>query len=344
MQERKLTVFFAFFAYAGNGGIACEHPSLRRWFAQTYHRAKSDPRIQNVHEGTFTDTPITMTRNASVMKAREVGADVLVMIDSDMWVDKYIGRSLTAKPFFESSFDFLYKHFERGPCAVFAPYCGPPPDPTGGGMECVYMFRWTDIESDTEQPQFALQKYTREDAALRCGFEPVGAAPTGVCMFDMRMFKLTEPRDKKDAPWFYYEWTDKFQQAKGSTEDVTATRDMALQCWITHGYNGIYANWDAWAGHMKSKCVGKPNIFHGDTVSSKFVKAVRDNYARAERVIDVGAGENDGIAAPPEENIAKRMGWTGKQPDVHAEDIDPANRIAELEMVKAAAAELNGNI
>lgn len=339
MTPFKLNVFFAFFAYAGNGGISCEHPGLRVWFAKLMRALDKDERIGRMMEKTFMDTPITMTRNGAVMKAREFKADVLVMIDSDMEPDLYLGRHPTARPFFQSSFDFLYKHYQRGPCAIFAPYCGPPPHPTYGGMECVYMFRWTDVESGTENPLFALQKFSREDAAMRSGFEQVDAAPTGLSMFDMRMFELTEPKDTRDKPWFYYEWTDKYQQAKGSTEDVTATRDMALACQVKHGYNGVYSNWDAWAGHMKTKCVGKPVVFHGDTVASKFVKAVQDNFSRDERIVDWGAGD-DG-ASHPEDNMAARIGWPGKDQE---EDclLDPANLAAERLSVAAAAKELNG--
>ncbi len=89
-----------------------------------------------------------------------------------------------------------------------------------------------------------------------------------------RLFELTEPKTKHDYPWFYYEYTDKFQHTKCSTEDVTASRDMSLAGCRQLGYNPVFVNWDAWAGHIKQKTVGKPQLVTPDHVSQKLHEAV----------------------------------------------------------------------
>jgi hypothetical protein len=88
-------------------------------------------------------------------------------------------------------------------------------------------------------------------------------------MYDMRCFPLTEPKTENDKPWFFYEWKDKYQADKASTEDVTQTRDLSLVGTQTLGYNPVFCNWDAWAGHWKPKCVSKPQVISASGISEK---------------------------------------------------------------------------
>ena len=134
-MQQKFNVGFVTFSYGGNGGISSEVPNIREWMVPLVTNASKDPRIGQIRVWNLADTPITMTRNRAVIQARETGVDVLVMIDSDMFPDMQAGQP-DAKPFFESSFDFLVNHYPNGPVVIGAPYCGPPP------VECVYVFRW----------------------------------------------------------------------------------------------------------------------------------------------------------------------------------------------------------
>jgi hypothetical protein len=269
MIQAKLNVFFGFYPYGGNGATSAEHPNIRTWFAKTVNWCKNDPRVGEIITRDFSDTPITMTRNQSVLVARKTGADVLVMIDSDQQLDLYAGLDENAKDFFPSSFDFLYERKMKGlVTTVGAPYCGPPPE------ECVYVFKWCNAESHNPNVDHRLAMYSREEGAILAGIQPCAALPTGCIMFDMAMFEVTDPKheyyallkkygDKKIAealtrPWFYYEWKDIYQAEKASTEDVTASRDMVLCAYAKLWYNSMFCNWDAWAGHWKPKCVGKP--------------------------------------------------------------------------------------
>jgi hypothetical protein len=257
----KFSVFFARFPYG-----AIEHPDTTEWLISTAVKCKLDPRVDKVHYGRFDDTPITMTRNLAVERAKEAGADYLVMIDNDMSPDIPV---LGAKPFWESTMEFMLNH--NGPCIVTAPYCGPPP-------RCnIYVFQWANWMNNSAQPDIKLDQFTREQAAQLSGIQRVGAAPTGICIIDMRTFKKLKP------PYFYYEWADKeLQHQKASTEDVTFTRDADML--------GIpvYCNWDAWAGHWKRYRVDKPVPIYSEAVSEKYRQAVIDNISLHKKLVIVG--------------------------------------------------------
>jgi hypothetical protein len=239
-----------------------------------------DPRVANIQVWNLSDTPITMTRNRAVLMARQYGVDVLVMVDSDMKPDLYAGQP-DAKAFLSSSFDFLVDHYHKGPVVIGAPYCGPPPH------ENVYVFRWQARQSEHANPDFALEMYDRDTGARMAGIQECAALPTGLIMYDMRAFEITEPKEDGDKPWFYYEYPDKYQAEKASTEDVTMTRDLSLTGTQTLGYNPVFCNWDAWAGHWKPKCVGKPQLIQAVDVSSKLKQCWGANYDSGVKVMSV---------------------------------------------------------
>lgn len=296
MQPRKLNVAFASFPYGGNGGISSEIPALRHWYLKTIPPLKQDPRIGEVTWFDVSDTPITMTRNQAVEKARTLKADVLVMVDSDQFPDRNPER-LGAKPFFSSSFDFLYKHYDRGPVMIGAPYCGPPP------ARNVYVFEWAGYENEPADDNFRLEQFSRERAACMAGIQECGALPTGLIMFDMRLFDIIDP------PYFAYEYEGEGlpcphcgvrkpgkQAYKASTEDVVMTRDASMNALVKLGYNATFCNWDAWAGHMKSENVGAPQLLTADMVSRQLTRAVLQGRRANEQLITVGGERNGHIS------------------------------------------------
>lgn len=280
MTERKLNVGVVSFAYGGNGGISSEHPNVRDWICSVQTKTLDDKRINRAVTFTLSDTPITMTRNQAIREARKQGLDVLVMIDSDQAPDIEAGRDRFALPFWETSFDYLYKHFDKGPVCIGAPYCGPPPH------ENVYVFRWANEQSDMPDPQAKLTAYTREEASYQTGIKPVAALPTGLTMWDLRCFDYMTP------PYFYYEYTDEYETEKASTEDVTATRDLSLAVAVKLGYCPTLCNWDAWAGHWKPKCVRKPQPLCATDVGDHLAKAFASGRDREMRQGEVDLTAN----------------------------------------------------
>ena len=279
-MQQKFSIGFCTFSYGGNGGISSEVPDIREWMVPGVTELSKDPRVEAVRIWNLADTPITMTRNRSVLMAREYGIDFLVMVDSDMKPDMYVGQE-GAKKFLQSSFDFLVEHYAKGPAVVGAPYCGPPPN------ENVYVFRWQNLQSENANPDFQLEMYDRNTAPKLAGIQECAALPTGLIMYDMRAFALTEPKAEGDKPWFYYEYTSKFQEDKASTEDVTMTRDLALVGIQKLGYNPVYCNWDAWAGHWKPKCVGKPMCVQSKDISGKLKQCWEADYDSGVKIVDL---------------------------------------------------------
>lgn len=305
---RKLSVAFARFPYGGVGASSLEVPDIGDWLCDTALKCKGDPRIEWTKRFRVSDTPITMTRNKAVRKSQGINADVLVMLDSDMCPDCELLGDASAKPFWETSFDFLYKHWEKGPVIIAAPYCGPPP------YSNTYVFRWAQWSNHLLPQDMRIEMYGREEAAMRSGIQggEVAALPTGCIMYDMRIFDYLEP------PWFYYEWKNKFQDEKASTEDVTMTRDACLRAQLKLGYNPLHINWDAWAGHWKPFLVRKPRPITVEEVGQRYTNAVKDHFHRDEREITVGEckmltpqqeAETDAALARMAQRDEKRNAW-----------------------------------
>jgi hypothetical protein len=289
MQSRKYKVFFAFFPYGGNGGSPSEHPAVRTWFAKTLLTLKENPLVHDFCWKDFDDTPITMTRNQAVLAARQVKADILVMIDSDMIPDLYLlggdysksGHAVGAKPFLPQAIDLIDQYYETGPVIVAAPYCGPPPD------ESPYVFVWEESPSEAATPDLKLRMMTRTEASMRTGVSSAAALPTGLIAFDVRAFKYTEPQEGGRG-WFYYEFDDHYHAAKGGTEDVMATRDLSLAIQTKLGYNPLKVTWDSWAGHMKPRVVGKPTLTYASSVDARYRKAIEEGANHNERIVEIG--------------------------------------------------------
>lgn len=314
MQARKLDVAIATFPYGGNGGVSSEVPTVRDWLIRTAIEAGRDERIHRFDIKNFSDTPITMTRSAAVKWARENRYDVLLMIDSDMAPDCETGDP-QAKPFWSTSFDFLYGHFDKGPVAICAPYCGGPPD------ECVYVFQWANRETGHPNPDWQMKMIDRRHAEILGGIQQVDAQPTGLILYDLRLF------DNLPYPWFDYEYKgdgaacDHCGQRKpgpraekASTEDVASTRNIAMHAQRLLGYNPLYCNWDAWAGHWKPKLVRKPRSPKLESIEGGYRHAVQQGHKAGAQLIHVG---NELPAdAPPMPNLSLkelRYGMSNRQ-------------------------------
>ena len=311
MQNAQLKLYIVQFAYSGNGGVASSIPEIGKWLFKLGIKISKDDRISSaVGIDDICDTPITMTRNAAVQNARSMGADFMLMIDSDNEPDVVLGKQPYAKPFWDTSFDFLYERKMRGlPTCVGAPYSGPPPHPTRGGEENPYLFQWENTASDEDHAGFRLAALSRTEAALRkgTGIQPAAALPTGLILYTLDCFDLMTP------PYFHYEWEDKYQSQKASTEDVVNTRDLSILGHEKIGEDIVFVNHDAWAGHRKVKTVGPPEIMRTDMVSKMFAEAVMRNVNCTDRIY----------------NVDFESRHKGKDPDEGRKDPSPINGIGD---------------
>lgn len=312
MTPRKHKILVCLAPYGGNGGISSLHPSVCNWLIKNVQKMNRDERIEDVKYCEVSDTPVTMSRNRFVEVARQQGCDLLLMIDSDQFPDYELdyNKDPLAKPFWDTSFDFLYKHWDKGPCVIGAPYCGPSPH------QNVYVFHWTNLRNETANNPPRLDQYKREHAAIMEGIQECAALPTGLILYDIRCFDLIKP------PYFYYryegdgarcEHCNEFkpgqQTKKSSTEDVTNTVDISLAGLAQKGYNPVFVNWDAWAGHVKPEVVGKPRPVFADKVSAKLKAAIEAGISSDDRLVDVDGSEFKHLAvnvalpsSPPAEN------------------------------------------
>jgi hypothetical protein len=294
-EQKKLSLYIGIPAYGGNGGVSSLYPEIARWLAELTLILKSDERIGEVHVDFHADCPITMVRNGYVEKARKAGCQLLLMVDSDQNPNHHLGESWY-KPFFPEAFNALYEHYEKGPLVIGAPYCGPP-----GSGENTYVFFWENHGIRGDETAFKMEQYPRAIAAQMRGIQPVAALPTGMILFDMRIFGLLDVNRKSKEQvleefkggrigmtealrciqdgYFYYEWTDHTASDKASTEDVTATRDMSIIGQVQLGYNPVLCAWDSWVGHMKPMCVGKPKNFTVEQIGGVMKRAVLDGHS-----------------------------------------------------------------
>lgn len=300
MPARKFRIFVSFFPYGGNGSAPSEHPAIRNWFSKFLRDCytKYADQVADVVWKDFADTPVTMTRNAAVLAAREAQADILVMIDSDQVPDLYLDpayraqfpdEAKTARPFLEVVLEEFDARWHVGPYSICAPYCGPPP------YSPVYIFTWATGAQEIADSRVKLAMVERREAALLTGVGSCAAQPTGCIAIDMRLFALMEPDLENGKGWFYYEYTDGRQAKKASTEDVTFSRDASMIVHRKLGYNPLLVAWDCWAGHVKPVTIGKPAITTIDYIENRYAQAVRDDVHNGERVPAEESTDPEGI-------------------------------------------------
>lgn len=306
MIQRQLKVMIATFPYGGVGASSLEVPDIRHWQTRTVLWMSKDKRIQPFDDWlpgrdsiTISDTPISMCRNEAVRRAREQKADVLIWVDSDMRPDCELGVDPLARAFVPEAFDFLYKHWERGPTVLAAPYCGASP------VNNVFVFEWDSDQNDREDRMvnLKLSQYSRTHAYKMAGIQPCAAIGTGLMMMDMRIFDLLPP------PWFYYTYNPE-QTKKLATEDCTFTRDVAMLGHLTLGYEPLLCTWNSWAGHWKPELVRKPQPMTLEMANEKYKRCIRDAVTIDERIVD----KRDSYVIETEARLPDRDGGrvTGK--------------------------------
>lgn len=307
----RLRVLTTFFSYMGNSGGSGIHTDIMEWWVETVLKAKADPRVESISYQVISTTPVTMSRNLAVVRAREAGAHVSIWIDSDQNPQLHKHESWF-KPFWDVAFDEIYNHYHKGPLVVCSPYVGSP----ASGENC-FVFQWANTGIRGDETQITLEQFTREEAAKMRGVHEIAAAPTGLIMCDMRAFELIEPSCMSQSEvldkfkegelskvealagiqegWCHYEYetgrSDRKKTAHclASTEDVQLTRDISMAGQIKLGYNPIRCAFDSWIGHWKPVCVGKPMRWDVNQIAATFQRVVLENRRSNENVIEASS-------------------------------------------------------
>ena len=340
VEPRRYKIMVATFSYGGNGGTRSESKDLGEWMLLNDRKLMAEKRISSVVYNDIGDTPVTMTRNQTVMRALNANCDLLLMLDSDMKPDCEMEDDRSAKPFWESSFDFIDMMYDKYPVVVGAPYCG------RGSEENVFVFHWTNcFTNNPHEVDMQLVAYTRFHSQLMKGIQPVAALPTGCILYDTRLFRdlfnptiryrqlrdlgLTSAEAARAAgSWFEYEYENEFCAQKGSTEDVYNTRDISLAGIQKYGSNPVHCNWDAWAGHWKPKLVRKPQILTADSVSRSLADVVlrgNESGMRIEKVDFSGGKVQDTMTESPPV-IVNSDGDDGL-PSCHKTEVPPHTQV-----------------
>lgn len=263
-------------------GQAQEHPASSTWCMKALLEMAFDERIgrDNIHLFWKADTPITMVRNQCVLEAQKLGIDYLLMIDADMAPDSLVGIEAGAKPFWRTAWELMLSRRHLSPCCIAAPYVGPSPE------EVVYVAEFTDMNLGPD-PIPRLGNIPRLAAAQRSGVQEVAALATGLMLIDMRVF------GHLPQPWFDYEWEDKSQSRKATTEDYYFTRNCGFL-----GYPQIIL-WDCWADHLKTKACSKPRLLRPNLVHEELRKAMASRLS-SDQTLQMGLSPDEAGYTPEE--------------------------------------------
>lgn len=239
------------------------------------------PKISEIVTYRRSDTPIDMVRNHSVELAQQFGCDYLLMLDNDMEPDQSGPHAVI---FWDVAFDWIFDRKE--PALIFAPYLHGQSD-----YNNVCVFRWQS-HNNNHYP-FGLVQYSREEAAACSGIHRVAAGPTGVMLFDMRIFA------DLPKPYFQYEFEDDGAPChvchqpiagprchKSSTEDCYFTRNVTL-LYYDRPDAGCFCLWDSWAIHHKVCGIPRPEAVTNDQIGRSFHEALKKNRSSHEGLLEV---------------------------------------------------------
>jgi hypothetical protein len=262
-----------------------EHPDSSGYYMGILPQLLRDDRISDIIPWRKSSTPITMVRNLCIREAIQENCDYVLMIDNDMAPDS----EPDGEPFWHTAWSFMMARRAREavncadikpewfnfdewwkrfpPCATAAPYCGDPP------REQPYAMRWKELGgTDDVDGHFKMTYVDRHDAARRTGIGEAPAMPTGLILYDTRLFYYLPP------PWFDYEYEDGYQTERVTTEDVYQTRNMSLLGMP------VYCAWDCWSGHWKPKLVRKPRPIAVETVRGSLREAFEKQVSVNEKL------------------------------------------------------------
>ena len=202
-------------------GIGLERDSVATYLSAMGRR--SHEFCDGWHTGAVRSNRIMLARNLiadAALAARGAGITHLLAMDADMQPHL---------DFLESALDFLTTRDDGDRCIVGAPY-------VGGESEQFQPHVW-EIEDGKERRVY------RHEVAAREGILEVGTLGSGLLLIPTTVF------DKVPPPWYEDEYDG--IRLKSSC-DLSFCR-KARGCGVR-----IYCDWDHWAGHWQSVCLGKP--------------------------------------------------------------------------------------
>lgn len=286
MNPQKFRVAIAVFTYGGSSCAEWLRPEIAEWFVDAAMYCRDEPRISElVGPISIATTPLSYGRNLAFKKAREAGADFLLMMDNDLKPDSRVGLDSRARPFLPAAFNFLADRYHLGPHVVAGPYMC-----VDDGAAKLHAYRTVSrLGIDKTDPaELDMAAVTRHEAAISTGFEPMVSSIIGWSLSDIRVKDLLGPTG------FHHEYDDHHEVRVG-TEDLSATRDMVLAAQAKGLPHPLYMNWDGWAGHYKVVMIDKPQVLEVDTAVRSMRAAIE--HATEKDVHRVYVDEQRGMLA-----------------------------------------------
>lgn len=201
-------------------GWQLEAPTVGTWLFMLGAKLRDYPEIKAILGGHYCQPRIHLSRNWLVRDARQDGATHLLMVDPDMWPDRYADQ--TGKFFFTEAWKFALEH---PGCVYAAPYCGRPPEMP------IHVFG-----VNRENKMVRLQ---RDQARQMRGWHQVAAVGTGLMLIDMKIF------DRLQTPYFADVYHDETQSELKNSQDIW----FAQQC--SKAGVPIFVNFDTPAAHQQ---------------------------------------------------------------------------------------------
>lgn len=230
----------------------CHRHELTDWLLAAERWCAANPAIDGIAHiklpGELAIGGAPVARNRIVRTARELGCDLVFMLDDDME---------PAEGFFEAAVMFLLPLQRQGKAAVLgSPYCMAPPE------ERVCVHHWETRESHSPSVAWKIAHIPREDAARRSGIEQVANIGTGCVAYTAACFDLVP------APYFDYTYS-------ADHCEVIETEDCYLHRRLVMRGGEVFCAWDHWAAHHKAKRVGKPVAIYDSNVRAVFMEQAR---------------------------------------------------------------------
>jgi hypothetical protein len=205
-----------------------ERSEVGTWIGHCYRDVNLHPELGIELNDCIVDCAGThVARNWAVKNARDIGADVLFMVDHDNGPHR-------------DWFLFACKFMKDHPAAVVAsPYCSARP------FQINQPDRQVNVTVRDALHPHGSRYITRDEAAELTGVQPAYGVPTGVMALGLPLF------DKLPSPWFEYRYLNA-EKTQAGTEDFYFS-EHAVNAGID-----VFVAWDHWADHYKIERVGRP--------------------------------------------------------------------------------------
>ena len=199
-----------------------ERCEIGNWLMACAVQSLTSPEFAGVKltAGAVDYSPVEAARNIAVRRAKDNGADILVMVDDDM--DPHRGFLATA-----------LREIKANPQAVV----GSPA--RGARPEC--HVNVSEIY-DSGLPE----RVSNQDASRRTGVQKVHCIGGGLIAIGMQALELIQP------PYFMTEYADDERTIATTTEDMYFTRKLS------EAGGTVLCAWQCWSGHAKQEVIREP--------------------------------------------------------------------------------------